>query len=230
VERKTIITKDGSHSISIPGMNVTYHSIHGAIQESLHVFIEAGFTESLNRSQLTGQPIALFEMGLGTGLNVLLTMMEAEKNRQPVHYTAVELYPLDKEHITALNYCRQLNRPGLQTAFEHIHGCEWEKDIIISPFFTLHKTKNDLANFSGGHFFDLVYFDAFAPAAQPELWTTGIFQKLYDMMNENGLLVTYCSKGEVRRAMQAAGFTTEKIAGPTGKREMLKARKESNKT
>jgi tRNA U34 5-methylaminomethyl-2-thiouridine-forming methyltransferase MnmC len=223
VERKIISTSDGSSTVSIPEMNVTYHSVHGAIQESLHVFIDAGFKYVLPTK--AKERINIFEMGLGTGLNALLTLIEADQLKQPVYYTAIELFPLDKKEIRELNYCEQLCKPGYKKLFEKLHQCEWDKDIIITPFFTLHKTNNDLIDFSTTQSFTIIYYDAFAPVAQPELWTKEVFEKLYSILSPGGILVTYCSKGDVRRAMQTAGFSTEKIPGPPGKREMLRARR-----
>src|SRR5436189_2804307 len=225
MERKIIMTKDGSVSIFIPEMNVTYHSIHGAIQESLHVFIETGLLYLLNKSP--GKTINIFEMGFGTGLNALLTLIEADKVKQPVHYTVIELHPLDQSEIKLLNYCEQSRQPVYQSAFEKLHSCEWEKDIVVNSSFTFHKTKADLLNFSTHQHFNLIYYDAFAPAAQPELWTKDIFEKLYNMILPEGILVTYCSKGDVQRSMKAAGFKIEKVPGPIGKREMIRAGKES---
>lgn len=146
MERKIIITKDGSHSISIPEMNVTYHSIHGAIQESKHVFIEAGLKSVWPLEE--ARRINIFEMGFGTGLNALLTLIESEKLQRPVHYTATELFPLNKDEVHLLNYCQLLNRPDLQTVFERLHQCDWEKEITITPFFTIYKAKSNLINFS----------------------------------------------------------------------------------
>jgi tRNA U34 5-methylaminomethyl-2-thiouridine-forming methyltransferase MnmC len=222
MDRKIILTADGSNSISIPEMNVTYHSIHGAIQESEHVFINAGFNYLISKS--SDQPISLLEMGLGTGLNALLTLIETEKHPQTVQYTAVELHPLTIDESRSLNYCEQLNRTDLQTLFEKIHSCEWNNTINLTPHFTFHKINKDLIGLSASQLFNLIYYDAFAPAAQPELWTQPVFEKLYSMMATNGILVTYCSKGDVRRAMQAAGFIVEKIQGPPGKREMVRAK------
>jgi tRNA U34 5-methylaminomethyl-2-thiouridine-forming methyltransferase MnmC len=229
--RQPVITKDGSHTIAIPEMNVTYHSIHGAIQESEHVFIEAGLRSSGrfiefelgSKNNRPGDLNAIFEMGFGTGLNALLTLIEAEKTKQKIHYTSIELFPLTKEETKTLNYCAELNRNDLLPTFNQFHECEWEKDILITPFFTFHKTNKNLTDFTVNTIFDLVYFDAFAPTVQPELWTKEIFEKIYSMISPGGILVTYCSKGDVRRAMIAAGFTVEKIPGPKGKREMLRA-------
>jgi tRNA U34 5-methylaminomethyl-2-thiouridine-forming methyltransferase MnmC len=223
MKRLPVITKDGSHTISIPEMNVTYHSIHGAIQESMHVFINAGL---LPIWPLSGGPIdevRVFEMGFGTGLNALLTLIDAEERKQPVYYYSVELFPLNNEEVKQLNYCNELQRPDLQSSFEQLHNCEWEKDVSITEHFTFHKTNNDLTGLSIDQHFNLVYYDAFAPGAQPELWTVAVFEKLYNLLLPGGILVTYCSKSDVQRAMKAAGFIIEKIPGPPGKREMLRA-------
>jgi tRNA U34 5-methylaminomethyl-2-thiouridine-forming methyltransferase MnmC len=220
--RQPIITKDGSHTIAVPEMNVTYHSHHGAIQESVHVYINAGLKYLSDTLKVTD--ICIFEMGFGTGLNVLLTLMEAEKNQLTVHYTTIELFPLQEDEIILLNYCEQLHRKDLEPAFQQLHQCDWEKDISIAPFFTLHKIKNALQNLIASKSQNLIFYDAFAPSAQPELWTKEVFEKLYNMLLPGGILVTYCSKSDVRRAMQAAGFIVEKIPGPRGKREMVRCR------
>lgn len=224
MRRQPIITKDGSHTIEVPEMNVTYHSVHGAIQESQHVFIREGLHHLINQS--TKQPINLLEMGFGTGLNALLTYIEAEKKQQKINYTAIEAFPLTKDEIISLNYCQQVNRLDLQPVFNKFHDCDWQEEIAISPFFTLQKINDYLINYSTNQPINLLYYDAFAPSAQPELWTTPIFEKLLFMMAPEGILVTYCSKGDVRRAMKSAGFVVEKLQGPPGKREMLRARKE----
>lgn len=221
MQRQPIITKDGSHTISIPEMNVTYHSHHGAIQESMHVFIEAGL--KYVSANLQEPWINIFEMGFGTGLNALLSLIEAERCQLKIHYTAVELFPLQEKEINLLNYCEQLDRQNLKPVFHQLHQCEWGKDIFITPFFTLHKIRMDLINLSAYQPVNLIYYDAFAPAAQPELWTKEVFEKLISLLVPGGVLVTYCSKGDVRRAMQAVGFSIEKIPGPKGKREMVRA-------
>jgi tRNA U34 5-methylaminomethyl-2-thiouridine-forming methyltransferase MnmC len=225
MERQVITTADGSSTVSIPEMNVTYHSTHGAIQESTHVFIQAGFNQVISRYS----SISILEMGFGTGLNALLTLIEAEVVKKPVHYTAIELYPLEQEQIKSLNYFQQLDRKDLQHVFETLHTSPWEKDIPILENFTLFKSGTDLLKFEThrpGQLFHVIYFDAFAPTAQPELWTSAVFEKIFSLLSPGGLLVTYCSKGDVRRAMQSAGFKVEKLAGPPGKREMVRAWKE----
>jgi len=224
MQRQIIVTADGSHTISVPEMNVTYHSIHGAIQESRHVFINAGLLYVL-KSLKPSYTIHILEIGLGTGLNALLSLIEAEDNQQQICYTAVEPDPLLIEEVVELNYCNQLNRPDLQNIFNSLHSCEWEKEVSLTPSFTIRKTKQSLLHFTITETQHLVYFDAFAPMAQPELWTKEVFENLYHLLSPNGVLVTYCSKGDVRRAMQSLKFSIEKLPGPPGKREMLRAKK-----
>lgn len=221
MERVIIQTADGSSSVSVPKLNVSYHSKYGAIQESQHVYIEAGLQQFLNTS--TTKHLNLFEMGFGTGLNCFLTAIEALKNKIAIHYTAVEAFPLSEGEWEQLNYTASLDHDEL---FSSIHMAPWNRDVVIHQNFILNKINTDLVNFSTGQLFNLVYYDAFAPAAQPELWTNEVFEKLYKMMAGKSVLVTYCSKSDVRRAMIAAGFRVEKLPGPKWKREMLRAVKE----
>jgi|SRR6218665_197775 len=217
MQREIIITKDGSHSVSVPALNVTYHSIHGALQESLHVFITAGFHYIKNVFPET--PLHILEVGFGTGLNAFLTMQESARLQRPIHYTALELYPLEEEKVNQLNYASAEE----EQHFRLLHAREWEKDDPVTPLFTIHKKNTSLLEFSSSPAFHLIYFDAFAPAAQPELWTQNVFERLQTAMLPSSVLVTYCSKGDVRRAMEAAGLKVEKIQGPPGKREMVRA-------
>jgi tRNA U34 5-methylaminomethyl-2-thiouridine-forming methyltransferase MnmC len=217
--REVQITSDGSATIAIPEQHVTYHSIHGAIQESKHVFIEAGLKPMLNKFEA----IHLFEMGFGTGLNALLTLQHALRLNQKIVYTTVELFPLLMNEVLQLNYAEQLHARDLKKYFLQMHECEWEKDIELHPLFVLHKSNISLTDLILSKQFHLIYFDAFAPSFQPELWTEVIFKKLYAVLETNGMLVTYCSKGDVRRAMLSAGFKVEKLKGPPGKREMIRA-------
>ena len=220
MQRKLILTGDGSHTISMPELNVTYHSIHGAIQESKHVFIEAGLKSLL---PVEGTALNVFEMGFGTGLNALLTIIESERLQRKIYYETVEQFPVDNGEVRSLNYCEQLDREDLQPIFEQLHSCEWEKKVNITENFGFNKSRTNLLNLETSETFELIYFDAFAPNVQPELWTNGIFEKMFAMLEPGGILVTYCSKGDVRRAMQAAGFIVEKLPGPRGKREMTRA-------
>ena len=221
-----ILTGDGSHSINVPELNVSYHSVYGSIQESMHVFIEAGFKHFINTSG--ARQVNLFEMGFGSGLNALLTLIEAEKTGIKVSYEAVELYPLELHIVKQLNYCQQLNRIDLQPIFEKLHDCRWEEKIEIANNFILLKRKTGLSHYRPSQFFNLIYFDAFAPTAQPEFWIKEIFDKMYSMLNPEGILVTYCSKGDVRRNMIAAGFKVEKLIGSKRKREMIRAKRDDN--
>lgn len=217
--REIKITADGSSTVSIPSMHVTYHSIHGAMQESKHVFIEAGLKPLLNKHKT----LCIFEMGFGTGLNAMLTLQEAISHQQKIYYYTSEAFPLIKDEVSQLNYTAQSNTSELKNNFVKMHESEWEKDVEIHPLFMLHKTTARLENISFNNSFHLIYFDAFAPSVQPELWTKENFDKLFSALEPEGILVTYCSKGDVRRAMLAAGFNVEKLKGPSGKREMLRA-------
>ena len=218
--RERIVTKDGSHTIAIPEQRVTYHSIHGAIGESDYVFIEAGLNFIL--SQFPNQAISIFEMGFGTGLNAFLTAIKAMETKTKIHYTTIEPSPLFVEEAAALNYPETLGHPEL---FRRLHQVNWNDVTRINEFFTIEKHRISLADFTTGEKFNLVYYDAFAPAAQPELWTREVFEKLFVLLHPGGILVTYCSKGDVKRAIKAAGFTLKKLPGPPGKREMLRAEK-----
>jgi tRNA U34 5-methylaminomethyl-2-thiouridine-forming methyltransferase MnmC len=227
MERKIFLTGDGSHSISVPELNVAYHSIHGAIQESMHVFIKAGLIDSEIFDYVGVHNI--LEIGFGTGLNALLTLIEADKHTNRIYYTGIELYPLDLPEINQLNYCEQLDQPHYQRFFEKMHQCGWEEMFEITEYFRLTKIKCNIADYSSENVYSIIYFDAFAPNAQPELWTKEIFDKMYALLIPGGVLVTYCSKGDVRRNMVAAGFEVEKLQGPPKKREMLRARTKINK-
>ena len=225
MERQIIVTADGSDTVFVPGLNVSYHSKYGAIQESIHVFIEAGFKywSGLNSEQQSkDQPIKIFEMGFGTGLNAFLTAIEAEEKGVKVYYETVEKFPLDKEEIDSLNYSSVLKNEEL---FRQIHECKWNAEVTVNENFILKKVRENLIHYSTHYPFNITYFDAFAPSAQPELWTEEIFRSLFSMLEPGGVLVTYCSKGDVRRAMKSAGLEVEKIPGPPGKREMLRAKK-----
>ena len=224
MQRKLIITGDGSHSVQVPEWQVSYHSIHGAIRESLHVYIEAGLKHWLHQHP-TATDCFIFEMGFGTGLNALLTMLEAQQPGQKITYESAEAYPLETTIIDALNYCDALQRPDLKETFHLMHSSPWNIAVPVTANFTLKKVQIDLLDYSTGQPVDLIYYDAFAPTAQPALWTTAVFQQLFNMLAPGGILVTYCSKGAVRRAMEAARFTVEKLPGPPGKREMLRARR-----
>lgn len=218
MQRELRQTADGSHTLAITGTDITYHSHHGAMAESMHVCIEGGLRPVLSR--ITSEPICIFEMGFGTGLNALLTLQEAEQQRKQIRYYALEPFPLTTEEFTQLNYGTLLQAEEKLLA---LHRAAWNCNQEISPFFILHKIKASLLEPFHIPAVHCIYYDAFAPTYQPELWTKEVFKKLYALLQPGGILLTYCSKTEVRHAMSAAGFAVEKIPGPRGKREMVRA-------
>lgn len=209
------ITSDNSPTLFLPEMNETYHSIHGARQESEHVYIKSGLQEFIDKKEIN-----VFEMGFGTGLNVLLTQNFARENQISISVTTIEKYPLNESIWKKLNYPKTDIE---QYVFDRIHQSEWGKKEVINEFLNLTKLETSLLDYKEENAFDLIYFDAFAPDKQPELWTVAIFEKLFTMLVKGGALVTYSAKGQVRRDMQEAGLTVERIPGPPGKREMLRA-------
>jgi tRNA U34 5-methylaminomethyl-2-thiouridine-forming methyltransferase MnmC len=211
------VTEDGSHSVRVPELNVSYHSKHGAIQESVHVFIENGL------KRINKRRVNILEVGFGTGLNALLTLIEAQKNDLQILYDVVELHPLDNILVASLNYLSILGAPHLAEEFSFMHECEWGVSVKISGQFALKKIGGDIRHVKLTGKYDLIYFDAFDPSAQPDLWTADIFRKLYGISADESILVTYCSKGIVRRAMTEAGFSVLKSPGPKGKREIVRA-------
>ena len=214
MEVEQIITADGSPTLYVPEMDEQYHSINGAVQESRHVYIEAGLNQCFKN------PIQVLELGMGTGLNVLLTAMEAEQRGIQVVYTALEKYPLACEIVEKLHYFAE--KSGW---FQTIHAMEWEKAETLTPFFTLQKICTDFRDFSYSGRYDVVYYDAFAPDKQAGVWSQELFDTLFNAMHPAGILTTYCAKGHIRRMMLQSGFSVERIPGPSGKREMLRARK-----
>ena len=215
------ITEDGSHTLFVPGLNEHYHSTHGAIQESMHVFIDAGLRHCAKSD------IKVLEIGFGTGLNAFLTLLEAEKSSRKIDFTSLEFYPLSITDAEKLNYARLID-PSKKDVFDELHKAKWEVWNQITLYFSLLKMKFDFSkptDFCPENQFDVIFFDAFAPEKQPEMWTQEIFDKIYSVSSENAILTTYCAKGVVRRMLQAAGFVVERLPGPPGKREILRARK-----
>ncbi|MBI3510007.1 MAG: tRNA (5-methylaminomethyl-2-thiouridine)(34)-methyltransferase MnmD [Bacteroidetes bacterium] len=230
--KKTIfITKDGSPTLFLPEHNEHYHSIHGAVTESKHVFMKMGLEKiqdsrlkiqnsAFDKLSLTneGLTISILEIGFGTGLNAFLVNVNAKAN---CDYTSIEAFPLEKEEWSAINYA---NNDEEKSVFEELHRAEWNAKIQLSQDFSLTKLETTLEKYSPAEeSFDLIFFDAFSPRVQPELWTEEVFRKMFLCLRKNGILVTYCAKGQVRRNMKAAGFEVERTEGPPGKREMLRA-------
>jgi tRNA U34 5-methylaminomethyl-2-thiouridine-forming methyltransferase MnmC len=220
MKHEIIITKDGSMSIYIPEWEETYHSKFGAIQEAYHVFIKNGLEVLADASE-----ISILEIGFGTGLNALITMLEAEKRQIKVNYVGVEAYPVTLDEIVQLNYATQLEVPNRQADFEHLHTLPWEVTTEVTPYFTLTKRKQFFSDITDENAFDIVYFDAFGYNVQPELWNEAIFEKMYLALKNNGILTTYACRTTIKNAMQAVGFQTMKLPGAPGKREMLRALK-----
>ncbi|MDF9831184.1 tRNA U34 5-methylaminomethyl-2-thiouridine-forming methyltransferase MnmC [Parabacteroides sp. PF5-6] len=222
MEEKKIIqlTEDGSHTLYVPSLDEHYHSVNGALQESAHVFIDAGLKE------IRKDEIRILEIGFGTGLNALLALQyTALSPSKKIHYHTIERYPLDKEITDSLNYGQAIGPMGAAW-FREIHAAEWGRPVPITDRFTLYKTEGDSNTCSLPSIIDLIFFDAFAPDKQPEMWQPAIFEKLYANASPHALIVTYCAKGEVRRRMQRAGFKMERLPGPPGKRHMLRGIKE----
>lgn len=218
LKRELQVTSDGSHTLYMPDMDEHYHSVNGAIQESEHVFIEAGL------HRLSKKEIRVLEIGFGTGLNAFLTLLDSMQTDVNITYYSMELYPLDIALVQNLNYGKVLCA-GEEALFMALHEAPWNQSASITPNFTLHKMKGDCNQAELPNEIDLVYFDAFAPDKQPEMWNQELFNKLYFRMNVGGILTTYCAKGAVRRTMKESGFSVERIPGPPGKREMLRATK-----
>lgn len=228
--RKIIKTEDGSATLFIPEWNESYHSKHGAIQEAYHVFIRNGLD-----LMKTDSPISILEIGFGTGLNALITLLESHKRNLKIKYTGIEKFPVSKEEFALLDYPYSLHGiegndqfqlEFIQSNYSILMESNWEEMNAISPQFQLKKIQADFMEFDyTKENFDLIYFDAFGARVQPELWTEELFQKMIPSLKTNGIFTTYSAKGSVRRALIAAGLTVEKRPGPPGKREMLVGQK-----
>lgn len=215
-------TADGSHTLFVPGLNEHYHSVNGALQESESVFIKNG----LYHVPACIKDINILEVGFGTGLNALLTVLEAKKQRRKINYVAIEPEPLEKQVLEQLNYSSIIRGTESAGYFKKLHDAGWVYPSFLSDYFIIRKIQARLEDITlRDSQFHLVYFDAFGPEVQPELWTREIFMQLYNCLQIEGTLVTYSCKGTVKRALTAAGFKIEKLPGPPGKREVLRAMK-----
>lgn len=220
MKREIIRTNDGSTTIHIKEWDECYHSKFGAIQEAQHVFIKNGLSLFENKT------ISILEIGFGTGLNAFITFLESKKLTQTIDYVGVEAYPVSAEEVLSMNYVPELNAEKESFLFAKMHECNWEEQIILREDFLFTKRKQFFTDIEDIEKFDLIYFDAFGYNVQPELWSTTIFQKMYNALKPKGILVTYAARGVVKRSMKEVGFTVEKLEGPPGKREMFRARKD----
>lgn len=218
MDYQIIQTADGSKTLYLPAMNEQFHSVNGAFTESEYVFTGKGY-----HFHPAKNPV-VFEVGFGTGLNCLLTAISAEKAQRPTTFFTIEKYPLDAHWLEQLNYGSFISAEA-KNIFATIHSCEWGKTVRITDHFSLHKINADLTKVSFSEFakFDVIYFDAFGPDKQPEMWEPAIFRKIFEQCTDEAVFVTYSAKGEVRRRLSAAGFTMERLPGPPGKKEMLRA-------
>jgi tRNA U34 5-methylaminomethyl-2-thiouridine-forming methyltransferase MnmC len=214
---KTLVkTSDGSHTLYVPELNEHYHSVHGAVRESEYIFIGEGYCKC-------GQdPLNIFEVGFGTGLNVLLTAVKSQEDDREIYYTSVEKYPLEETMISALNHSGFAGRSGREL-FDLIHGASWNKWQRVMKNFNLLKVKADLKEYIPDGRFHLVYFDAFGPEKQPDMWTEKVFSSIFAATEPGGILVTYSAKGEVKRNLRACGFKVSVLPGPPGKRHITRA-------
>lgn len=230
MKNKLQITQDGSHTLMSDKFGVTYHSKYGAIQESMHVFITAGLRHRLTQisEEEKATNLSILEIGFGTGLNAYLTLLETINPPQnlTIKYTSLETSPISQETIDNLNYTEVLKQND-KALFQSIHDCDWNNFQQLAPNFQLKKVQTALQDFNPTEKYDLIFFDAFAPESQPELWEIPIFEKLFNAMESNAILTTYCAKGQVKRNLKAVGFAVEGIPGPPGKREMTRATRQT---
>jgi tRNA U34 5-methylaminomethyl-2-thiouridine-forming methyltransferase MnmC len=225
MKREIITTADGSSSIRMVDWNENYHSQHGAIQEAYHVFIRNGL-EHWRKANPAKKEISILEIGFGTGLNAFITYLETKNLNLRINYEGVEAYPVSKEEAEQLNYVSELNARFSKDIFLKMHDISWDESHELGSHLTLRKRLQRFEEITDSAKFDLIYFDAFGANVQAELWTENMFEKMYLALKNSGILVTYAAKGSVRRAMLEAGFLTERLPGPPGKREMLRAAKQ----
>jgi tRNA U34 5-methylaminomethyl-2-thiouridine-forming methyltransferase MnmC len=213
------ITGDGSHTLFVPELNENYHSYHGAYAEAVHVFIETGLRSAFD----SFEKVNIFEVGFGTGLNATLAYQFASHHSKPVSYTGIEKYPLDKSIVDQLNYKEFWKQAELDVTFDQMHSVTWNEACLMHPFFTFKKLNGAVQDYTfEPNYYHLIFFDAFAPEKQPDMWTVDLFKQLYGCLQTKGALVTYCAKGQFKRDLKAAGFEVETLPGPPGKREMVR--------
>jgi len=209
-------TADGSHTLYVPELDEHYHSHFGAVTESNHIFVNAGL------GSIEGDSVTILEVGFGTGLNALLTALYASEHRIKVDYTSLEKYQLDASVLSKLNYGSLTGEEGMEL-FEAIHSAPWDKPVLITKWFTLHKTVADLTTEQPEGLFDLVFFDAFGPDKQPEMWSGEVMRKIAAVMHAGSVFVTYSAKGTLKRMLRELGMEVTLLPGPPGKRVFTRA-------
>ncbi|MFC2096974.1 tRNA (5-methylaminomethyl-2-thiouridine)(34)-methyltransferase MnmD [Bacteroidota bacterium] len=214
---KKLITGDGSDTLYNPEIGDHYHSVFGAVEESSHIYINSAYNY-FNKKSLN-----VLEIGFGTGLNAILTCIESKKKRIHTIYHSLELYPLGSVITDNLNYSDIFIND--KNIIKHIHSCRWEEECRIDDYFVLKKIKADILSYSINEKYDLVYYDAFGPDKQALLWTKEIFSKIFNSLNNGGILTTFSVKGIVKRALKASGFNIHRLPGPSGKRHIIRAEK-----
>lgn len=222
--KEIIATSDGSPSIYVPELKETYHSRHGAQTESTYVFIEKGLQHWQEKNPNTNQ-VRILEVGFGTGLNAFLTYRYAVENQKQIFYETLEKFPLVENLLQAMNFDTFFGSEVSQQYFWPLHQSAWQKSSKLDSFFELYKREDDFLNYTTAQTFDLIFYDAFGAHAQPDLWTEEVMSKAASLLRPSGVWVSYCAKGSVRRALEASGLVAERLPGPPGKREMLRASK-----
>jgi len=219
MKRTVIDTEDNSKTLLIDNTDVTYHSRHGAITESTHIFIEHGLKYFSSQDS-----IHAFEMGFGTGLNTILSADFAMQSKKNILLHSIEKYPINAAEAEGISSSYTLNRTDLANYFELVHSCGWSKNVTINPFFILNKIEADILSFEmETEYYDIIFFDAFGPKFQPNLWQPSILTKMFNSLKKGGVLITYCAQGQFKRNLKSVGFTVNNLPGPPGKREITRA-------
>ena len=218
MKRELRLTADGSPTLYVPELDETYHSMHGSVQEARHVFIENGLRFVATESK----QVNILEVGFGTGLNALLTALYAKENAIHINYVGLEAYPVEEAIWKEINYHTDAEARSLYTK---IMAPPFGETISIELNFSLFKEAKLIQDWVANGPFDLIYYDAFGPRAQAEMWELPIFEKLYSLLNVGGALVTYCAQGQFKRHLKSLGMRVENLPGPPGKREMTRGTK-----
>ena len=217
-----ITTSDGSHSLLNTELNETYHSTHGAVQESIHVFIKNGLEFFVQRNK--SSHINILEVGFGTGLNALLALQYSLTHPVNIDYESLEAFPVDLPTVSQLNYPKEISLPEADKYFRQLHQSAWDQSDAITNSFKLLKRHVKIQEADlGAERFDVIFFDAFAPSKQPDMWELPILQKIEASMRNRAVFVTYCAKGQLKRDLKSLGLVVETLSGPPGKKEMVRA-------